>query len=168
MLINNLIKKNKPMKNKSSLNNAKRKQPNKVYLPVLLIAMLVLCFANVSKGQAPSSNPPKVIFKSWIAVAESSNHIDVSYCVVKCGINTPNQVFISLFNENPTPQTVNMTVIIKNNSNDESFTSTISYNAGAAKLVKPDCSVNEATSALKINLPQGYDPENISVTVNFN
>lgn len=130
------------------------------YLLSIIVFVCLACFANETKAQ----NNPNTIFKDWSVLGESANHIDVSYRVVKCGLTSPNQLHLSVFNENATTQSVNMTISVKNNANNATFSSTISYSAAAAAIVKADCS----GTSLKVDLPSSYDPNNLTVTVTFN
>jgi hypothetical protein len=125
---------------------------------------LLFCLCFLYAGVKAQSNDPNTVYKAWAMLGESSAHIDVSYRVVRCGISSPNQVHLEVFNENPAAQTVNMTIVVKNNATNASFSSTVSQSVASAAIVKADCS----GSALKIDLPSNYDPTNLTVTVTFN
>jgi hypothetical protein len=160
---------NKTMKNKQAQlilgkNQVSKKVNTQFYLVVCLLTFICLGLTHFVQAQ----NQPKITHKSWTSLGETSNRIDVSYSVVKCDLGSPNQVLISILNENATAQNLSMTLLIKNNSNNVSFSSTITFSAGAAAMVKPDCSVSTATAPLKITLPAGYNPADLTVTATFN
>lgn len=142
----------------------------KLHLParknMLLAFALMLCVFVFSETKA--QNNPNTIYKEWVMLGESATHVDVSCRIVKCGLTTPNQIHLSVFNESASAQTTNMTIVVKNNATNTSFSTQISYTSAVAALVKADCSSSTSTNSLKIDLPAGYDPNNLTVTITFN
>lgn len=132
-----------------------------------LFAFLALCCAMFMFSNAKAQMGSNAI-KDWSALGEASNHIDVAYAIIKCSLTSPAQVHLSLLNENPSNQSLNMTVTVKNNATNASFSTPITFSLNPAALVKPDCTSNTATNALKINIPAGYDPNQLTVSVTFN
>ncbi len=142
----------------------------KLHLPArkntLLAFALMLCVFVFSEAKA--QNNPNTIYKEWVMLGESATHVDVSCRIVKCGLTTPNQIHLSVFNESASAQTTNMTIVVKNNATNTTFSTQISYTSAVAALVKADCSSSTSTNSLKIDLPAGYDPNNLTVTITFN
>lgn len=144
----------------------KPKQNLPVRKNLFLALAFTLCVFVFSETKA--QNNPNTVYKEWVMLGESATHVDISCRIVKCGLTTPNQLHLAVFNESASAQTTNMTIVVKNNATNASFSTPVSYSSAAAAIVKADCSSSTSTNALKIDLPAGYDPNNITVTVTFN
>lgn len=129
---------------------------------VYVILLLLAICGNSEKSMAQE---PDTVYQHWLFLGEDTSRIDVSYRVVKCTSTSGNQVHLSVFNENPTAKAVSFTVTVKDNSSNATTTHQVSYQAAAAAMDRADCS--SSYSNLKINLPSGYNPANLTVSITF-
>jgi hypothetical protein len=107
----------------------------------------------------------EIIYKEWAFLGESSTQIDVSYRVIRC--STENEIHLQIFNENPNDQVAHFDVAITNNSDGAKFTKEITFSLDKAKIYRAECGSDTSLSALKIALPSGYDPANLTVKLTF-
>ena len=145
----------------SSFGDKSAKSKNFGYF--ILLVFILSVSASTLKAQAPAT-----IYKDWYSLGESKSLADISYRIVKCDPAGVNQIHLNVFNENPKAQTIKMTILIKNNPDNASFSKVISYNATAGSMNKAECSSSSATDDLKINLPTNYNPNQLTVTITFN
>jgi hypothetical protein len=130
-----------------------------------LLTLLLLIFANLATASTPP-NGPSHIYKEWNMEIETNDHIEIFTRVVKCSLNGPNQVHLKFFNENPVPKSVKFKVEITNVSTQNSFSKEILINADLGAMYTPDCSVNDPIlNSLMIDLPNGYNPNNLSFSI---
>jgi hypothetical protein len=127
----------------------------------VILTLLAIC----GNSERSLAQEPDTIYQHWLFLGEDTSRIDVSYRVVKCTSTSANQVHLSVFNENPTAKPVSFTVTVKDNSSNATTTQQVSYQASAASMDRADCSSGYAN--LKINLPSGYNPGNITVSITF-
>jgi hypothetical protein len=108
----------------------------------------------------------QTVIKGWTFAAESSNHVDVSYSVVKCSPTSSAELHLQIFNEKPTADTAKLNVVIADATSTQSFTTSVTMPLGLAELVSADCA-STALSNLKIAVPAAYDPATLTVTITF-
>lgn len=125
---------------------------------VPLIAILMALPA-ITKAQSP------VIYKEWALLGESKTFLDVSYRIIKC--TSVVQIHLNVFNESPNDQTATFDVEVTNNSDGLKFTKTITHSLKLATMYKADCDSDSSLEDLKIDLPNGYDPTNITTKITF-
>lgn len=127
----------------------------------LFFALFVFC----GSSQKCLAQEPDSVYKNWNILGEdTANHVDISYRIVQCTSTSANQVHLSVFNENPSTKSVSFTVTIKDNSSNATSTSQISYQVSPAAMDRADCS---SSGSLKINIPSGYNPANLTVSITF-
>lgn len=139
---------------------------NKVQKWYGLALSVLSLFLSVSLS-ATSSNSPKeeVVYKNWDKLGESSNHIDVFARVIKC-TNTA-QVHLMVFNESSIDQVSKFSIEITNTADNQKTTKEVSFSTTKATIYKADCNSEAGMESLKIDLPAGYDPANVTIKVNF-
>lgn len=96
---------------------------------------------------------------------ESPTLIDVSYRVIKC--DAAAQIHLMVFNENTTDQTAHFDLEITNTDTGEKFTKEISFAAKKATVFKALCDSDASLDALKINLPDNYNPKALTLKLTF-
>ena len=134
----------------------------------LLAFLFVVLSTMLSTSAIYAQAPTETVYKDWLRAAESANHVDVSTRIVKCDENSPAQVQLFIFNEGSSNPVINMNVTIVNNDGAQSFSTNVIKNVEKGTMIQPTCESNAATDGLKISLPEGYNPSNLTVTVTFN
>lgn len=132
------------------------------------IVLPVLCFLlslSFSLHARPLQPKEEVVYKNWDKLGESSNHIDVFARVIKC--TSTKQVHLMIFNESSIDQVSKFVIEITNSATQEKFSKEISYSTVKATIYKAECESNASTDPLKIDLPDGYDPAQVKITVEF-
>ncbi|NCT95360.1 MAG: hypothetical protein GXC72_13110 [Chitinophagaceae bacterium] len=130
----------------------------------LIMLVLLLAFSKNTSAQAGLSVPvAETVYKNWTMLAESDKLLDVSYRIVKCG-NAP-QLHLSVFNENVMDQETKFTLEIS--SGDQHFSKSFTFSAKKLTLYKANCNSDASLNVLKLDLPAGYDPENIKIKFSF-
>lgn len=109
------------------------------------------------------TNP--VIYKDWTVLGESKTQIDVSYRVLKC--TTVPQVHLFLFNENPNEQTADFELEIIDGVTEKKVVKHIVFKLEKGGISQANCESDASLNALKINLPDGYDPLTVSFKLTF-
>ncbi|MDP1843149.1 MAG: hypothetical protein Q8K64_06975 [Sediminibacterium sp.] len=133
----------------------------KTSLLKLFIAVL-LALPAMSNAQTPI-NP--IVYKDWVMIDESPTMLDVSYRVIKC--TSVNQIHLMVFNENNFDQTANFELEVTNTKDGLKFTKAYNFATQKATIYKADCDSEPALEKLKIDLPAGYDPTNLTVKITF-
>jgi hypothetical protein len=133
----------------------------KGWLLLIAIALTTLLSSNPAKAQDPTT-----IYKDWLILGEDqTNHIDVSYRVVKCTATSGDKIHLRLFNENAIAKTTSFTVTITDVATNQSSTVQVSnYQLAIGEMVSADCNNN---GALSIAIPSGYAASNLTVTITF-
>ncbi len=129
-----------------------------------LIPLFAILMALPALTKAQSDGNP-VIYKEWALLGESKTFLDVSYRIIKC--TSVVQIHLNVFNESPKDQTANFDIEITNNNDGQKVTKSITYSLKMATMYKADCDSESSFDALKIDLPNGYDPTNITTKITF-
>lgn len=132
------------------------------------IVLPVLCFLlslSFSLHAMPYLPKEEVVYKNWDKLGESSNHVDVFARVIKC--TSVNQVHLMIFNESSVDQVSKFVIEVTNTATNQKFSKEVSFNTTKAAIYKAECNSDSSTDALKINLPDGYDPSQVKITIEF-
>lgn len=132
-----------------------------ILLPVLRF------FLSLSISLHATSYQPKeeVVYKNWDKLGESSNHIDVFGRVIKCA--TTNQVHLMIFNESSVDQVSKFLIEVTNPATQQKFSKEVSFSTIKATIYKAECNSDASTNVLKIDLPEGYDPTQVKIAIEF-
>lgn len=136
----------------------------KKLLAFLFVALSTMFFSSEIFAQSGT----ETVYKDWLRAAESANHVDVSTRIVQCDAASAPQVQLFIFNEGSNNPVVSMNVLITNNDGNQSFTTTVVKSVEKGTMIQPKCDSDTATEGLKINLPEGYNPSNLTISVTFN
>lgn len=129
-----------------------------LYSLFIVIMSLPVCV------KAQTSGTP-LIYKDWETLMESNTQLDVSYRVIKC--TSVKQVHLMILNENIVDQTANFMLEITNNNDGTKFSKEIIFETKKVTLYKAECDSDNSLDKLKIDLPETYDPQNLTVKVTF-
>ena len=130
-----------------------------------ILIFIVSMFFSINPLKAQENS--EIIYKDWLFVAESPNHVDVSARVVKCSEATANQVQIFIFNEGSERSDIRFTINISDVESGKSFNTEINHTVVRAEMVRAICDNDEKLKGLKINLPKEYNPNNIVISIDF-
>lgn len=111
------------------------------------------------------TSPDPVIYQDWKFLGENPQQIEIEYRIIKCS-DTP-QVHLFIFNENGVDKTVQLSIEITNKDDNQKVTSDFTFLAGRMKMYKALCDSDASLESLKINVPTGYNPANLSVKITF-
>lgn len=134
---------------------------NPVYRLLLLFFIVMIC-ENVH-SQNPPLNP--IIYQGWKILGEGSNHLDVSYQILKC--DTVNKVHLKITSESNTNEVLHCTVKIVNLLNNENIVRQITMPVSTFQVLQPNCGNNTALQELVFDLPVSYNPMNITAIITF-
>ncbi len=126
------------------------------FFVILFISLL----PNIGFAQSTSK---ETYFKHWTRYLETKNHIDINYRIIQCGTNKP-QMHLQVFNESKIDQAIKFQVTITA-AGGQSFTTDVSLATKKATTYIAWCDSDASTDKLKITLPQGYKPDEISVKI---
>ena len=151
------------------LNTSRMKSPVRVSQRFLLnLGMYVMftCFAVFSSISEANAQDPHTVYKDWLILGEDqTNHIDVSFRVVKCTATSGDQIHLRVFNENAATKTTSFTVTITDVATNQSTTAQVSnYQLAIGEMATADCN---NSSPLRIAVPAGYTASNLTVTITF-
>lgn len=130
----------------------------------LSIFVSLLFFGNSAFAQESS----ETVYKDWLFVGESANHVDVSARIVKCSEASANQVHLFIFNEGSQRSDIKFTINVLDVESGKSFDTEVKHTVVTAEMVKALCDKDEKMSGLKITLPKEYNPNNLTISINFN
>ncbi len=130
-------------------------------LPVLFS----LLFFSFSLNAMTSNPKEETVYKNWDKIGESNNHIDVFARVIKC--TSVNQVHLMVFNESAIDQVSKFVIEVTNPATQQKFTKEVSFSTVKASIYKAECNSDASTNALKIDLPEGYDPAQVKIAIEF-
>lgn len=130
-------------------------------LPVLFS----LLFFSFSLNAMTSNPKEETVYKNWDKIGESNNHIDVFARVIKC--TSANQVHLMVFNESAIDQVSKFVIEVTNPATQQKFTKEVSFSTVKASIYKAECNSDASTNALKIDLPEGYDPAQVKIAIEF-
>lgn len=130
-------------------------------LPVLFS----LLFFSFSLNAMTSNPKEETVYKNWDKIGESNNHIDVFARVIKC--TSAIQVHLMVFNESAIDQVSKFVIEVTNPATQQKFTKEVSFSTIKASIYKAECNSDASTNALKIDLPEGYDPAQVKIAIEF-
>lgn len=130
---------------------------------ILFVLLLLVVNLNVASAQDQGG----VIYKDWLHIAERPDYVDVSARIIKCDNANTNQVHFFIFNEGAENSNVKFTVTITNLKTNESFSREVTHKVDRAVMLRAMCG-DETLNDLKVDIPNGYDPTNISISITFN
>ncbi len=107
-------------------------------------------------------------YKGWLFVGESKNHVDVSARIVKCSEASAAQVHLFIFNEGSESNDIRFSITVTDVESSKSFTTDINHKVERAMMLRALCDNDKSLNDLKINLPAGYNPNNLTISINFN
>ena len=130
------------------------------FLYSFVILLLTLpCLVNAQ------SSPEPVIYQDWKFLGENPQQLEIEYRIIKC-TDTP-QLHLFIFNENIVDKTVQLLVEITNKDDNQKVTLEVTFLADKMKMYKALCDSDTSLDALKLNIPIGYNPANLSVKITF-
>ena len=127
----------------------------------LSFAIIISLLPNIVSAQASAK---EIYFKHWTRSIETKEHIDINYRIIQCGINKP-QLHLQVYNESKIDQVIKFQVIISQ-ENGKYFTTEILLDTKKASSYVAWCDSDLTTDKLKITIPEGYKPEEVSVKIN--
>jgi|GEM_PF-2092574 len=132
------------------------------------IVLPVLCFLlslSFSLHARPYQPKDEVVYKNWDKLGESSNHIDVFARVIKC--TSASQVHLMIFNESSVDQVSKFVIEVTHPATQQKFSKEVSFSIIKATITKAECNSDASTNVLKIDLPEGYDPAQVKIAIEF-
>ncbi len=130
----------------------------------LSIFVGLLFFGNSVFAQESS----ETVYKDWLFVGESANHVDVTARIVKCSEASANQIHLFIFNEGSANSDIKFTINVLDVESGKSFNAEIKHTVSPAEMVRALCDNDKKMEGLKITLPKEYNPSNLTLTINFN
>ena len=113
----------------------------------------------------PGQNEP-IVYTDWTPLGESPDMFDVSYRIVKCSSAAGAQVHLHVFNENMNSSSVSFKVNVTDNVSGDSFVQSIDHAMAFGDMHSAECG-SSSNNDLSIAVPNGYDPANTSVEIEF-
>lgn len=108
---------------------------------------------------------PYKIFKDWIMLLETNDHVEISSRIVQCELGGDKQIQLMVFNEGEA-KNIRFTLTVLNPDNKNTFSKEIIINTSRGQMLIATCDkTDKSLNDLKINLPSDYNPENLTVTV---
>jgi hypothetical protein len=141
---------------KARINISRSKMP-------ALLAFTFLFALMFTGGALRAQNP--VMHQQWTFLEESPKHIDATYCVVECP-NEDAKIFLRLFNENPTGQSLDFTLTVTDGTNTPVEYDVTGYKLAKAAMVNPSCGSSDY-SDLMFAVPSGFDPGKMKVEISY-
>lgn len=143
------------------------KSKSTILQKILFVLLLLVVNLNVASAQDQGQGQGGVIYKDWLHIAERPDYVDVSARIIKCDNSNTNQVHFFIFNEGAENSNVKFTVTITNLKTNESFSKEVTHKVDRAVMLRAMCG-DETLNDLKVDIPNGYDPTNISISITFN
>lgn len=132
----------------------------------ILMFLLVSIFATAVAGSAFAQSP--TYHQGWTMLEEHPSQIDVSYAVVQCTSTSSSEIYLHIFNENPTAQSVSFTLTIEDPATSNTSTYTVTnFSLSVAEMVKAECG-STSNSVLKTAVPSGFNPATLTVDISYN
>ena len=128
---------------------------------ILFLGIMFSCHL----GQAQNVPEAPIVFKNWLILGESKDHLDVSYRVVRC--DNVNKVELKVISENNVDGVIHCKVVVINQSTGEKVTQEINLPIVSFKTLSPTCGSDNPYPDLKIELPASFDPKNINAVIIF-
>lgn len=127
------------------------------------IVFLLIALPSLVKAQAPSTS---TVYQPWTKLGESTTMMDVSGQVIRCHPDSSAQLHLNVFNEGTADQLAHFTVILTNPITLGQVTKEVSRNSEKYKMLIAGCDDNNYPD-LKINIPVGWDPATVKISINF-
>ncbi len=134
----------------------------------LLFLLGLLFSTTIFSSNVFAQEVSETVYKDWLFVGESKNHVDVSARIVKCSEASATQVHLFIFNEGSASNDIRFTITVTDVESSKSFTTAINHKVETAEMLRALCDNDKSLSDLKINLPAGYNPNNLTISINFN
>jgi hypothetical protein len=131
----------------------------------IAIARLLLIFAILLGSQYAHSQEIPVVYKDWLILGESKNHLDVSYRVIQC--EGKGKTELKIRSESNLEAVLQCTVTVINLSTNEKVVQEINMPVKSFETLKPDCGAANPYTSLVIDLPATFIPSNITATIIF-
>ena len=104
------------------------------------------------------------VHSEWVALEESPKLIDVSYRVITCTGANP-EIHFNVFNENASAQSLSFSLeITDNGSGNKTTVSVTNLSLSSAEMRIASC---DAYPELKIAVPDGFNPSNLSLHISY-
>ncbi len=123
----------------------------------------ILFISAIPKYVSAQTSIKETYFKHWTRSIETKDHVDINYRIIQCGMSSP-QLHLQIYNESKIDQTLKFQVIISA-ENGQSFTSEVSIDTKKASSYVAWCDSDSSTDKLKITIPEGYKPADVSVKI---
>lgn len=137
---------------------------------VRTVLILFWCTSGLFSNRAEAQSSPVAypeILTMWTGLEESPQMIDVSYQVVRCSAGAPSRLMLHVFNEGGETNQVGFTLNIVDIASGQSYTHAVAtFSIPFAEMQIGDC--QGVHSHLVIDLPAGYQGNNISVSITYN
>jgi len=130
-----------------------------------LLATVIIIIFCLSKTDISAQTSMPIIYKDWTVLDESKSRVEVSYRILKC--NAINQIHLSVNNKNISDQAVIFSIQVIDNLNKLSFSKQVMQVSEHLKTNKAECGNDNIVDALKIDLPDTYEPNNLTVIAKF-
>jgi len=114
-------------------------------------------FANVSQAQ-------EQVVQDWKVLKEIGNEIDVAYRIASCDLGKAS-LQLSVFNESLEDQDLKLKLKISDKDSGQSFEKEIILSAKKMMIYKGDCLAGAAGDALRVEIPMGYNPSQLKVSI---
>lgn len=128
------------------------------------IATFFVIFGYTKTSNAQSY--PKT-YQTWNDVGEDyDNSIDVAYSVTQCDSAGKDSIFLMVFNEKPTADTSSFDLTIFSADKKDSTVISFTVELAISEMARHECG-SGLRKDLAIRVPEGYDPEKLTVAVKF-
>ncbi len=114
---------------------------------------------------AQSPNP--TIYQNWQALPDSPSHLEVAWSTCKCSATSSDEIRLSVFNESGDDQTANFTLTISDQGQSDVTYSVSNLNLTGGQTFHADCG-NNSNADLSTNVPAGFDPNTLTITITYN
>jgi hypothetical protein len=128
-----------------------------------MLAVSFFFMLMLSAGALYAQDP--VIHQHWKFLGESEKLIDCDYSVIECPSEDP-EIFVKLFNENPSDKTLDFTLTVSEGTNTPVEYEVTDYDLDAAAMIKPKCGSTDYAD-LRFAVPSGFDPKKLKVKITF-
>lgn len=117
-----------------------------------------LLLAQMGQAQGP-------IHQGWTALEDSEEHIEVSYSVQTCGLNS-SKILLTVFNEKSTLDTVDFTITIADSSQTNVDYSVSDMEMDGGEYIQATCATN-SNSPLVVPVPSGFGLSSLTISIEY-
>ena len=125
------------------------------------LALIALLFM-VSYGATAQTT-----YQNWTAFPDSPTHLEVSWQTVQCAPLLADQIRLYVFNESGTARTADFAITISDSSQTDVIHTVTAYSLTAGQSVRASCG-NGNFPELTIDVPSGFDPNTLTMTIKYN